>query len=342
MAEDTDVLVQIDAPEDAVVVTQETPPKDKIIDPPRRAAPDDDGTDALRAQLKAQEDARAAESQRATRAEAEVIRQREAVERAQADLVKERGRAADSESSAMESAIAAAQSEADAAARDYQSAFEAGDSGRATEAQRKMARAEARVIHFQGAKADLEVRKAETPERPQEQPRQERPAPVDQLETAIANMSPRSGAWLRKHREFFDDEVKNAEANLAHKKALKEGFIPDSDAYFDRCEQLLGLKEDELDESPQQQQPRKPTRKPAMPAAPVSRDASPSNGNLGHGQVVLTPGEQRAAQDGTVVWNADDPSGKFKKGDPVGLKEYARRKAAMQGEGRYAGNYTEQ
>jgi hypothetical protein len=44
-----------------------------------------------------------------------------------------------------------------------------------------------------------------------------------------------------------------------------------------------------------------------------------------------------AATDGTLVWNYDDPSGKakFKKGEPIGIREMARRKSLMTKEGRY-------
>ena len=78
-----------------------------------------------------------------------------------------------------------------------------------------------------------------------------------------------------------------------------------------------------------------------MPAAPVSRASVQSNGAAGE-QVVLTRGEQLAATDGTHVWNYDDPSGKFKKNDPIGIREMARRKAALTKQGAYDRSYTEQ
>jgi hypothetical protein len=48
-------------------------------------------------------------------------------------------------------------------------------------------------------------------------------------------------------------------------------------------------------------------------------------------RVSLTQGEIQNATDGTLQWNYDDPSGKnrWKKGDPIGVNEMARRKAAM-------------
>ena len=58
-------------------------------------------------------------------------------------------------------------------------------------------------------------------------------------------------------------------------------------------------------------------------------------------EVRLTAGEARAATDGSVVWTYDDPKGKFKKNDPVGTQEYARRKLAMQKQGRYDRSFVE-
>ena len=58
----------------------------------------------------------------------------------------------------------------------------------------------------------------------------------------------------------------------------------------------------------------------------------------------LSAGEARAATDGTIVWNYDDPSGqkRFKKGDPIGVEEFARRKQAMKAQGLYDRVFLEQ
>ena len=42
--------------------------------------------------------------------------------------------------------------------------------------------------------------------------------------------------------------------------------------------------------------------------------------------VNLTASEARSAVDGTIVWDHDDPDGRFKSGDPIGYREFARRK----------------
>ena len=99
----------------------------------------------------------------------------------------------------------------------------------------------------------------------------------------------------------------------------------------------LGLKE-----APKTNGTEKPRTK-AMAAAPVSRDGGAvTSGKLSPNLVTLTPGEVSAATDGvTLTWNYDDPKGKFKRGDAIGVHEMAKRKQAMQKEGRYDRSFTE-
>ena len=80
------------------------------------------------------------------------------------------------------------------------------------------------------------------------------------------------------------------------------------------------------------------TRK-APSVAPVSAS---SGGTSGGTEVRLTKGEAQSATDGTLQWNFNDPKGKFKKGDPIGIQEMARRKKAMTEQGLYDKSYVEQ
>ena len=59
--------------------------------------------------------------------------------------------------------------------------------------------------------------------------------------------------------------------------------------------------------------------------------------------VRLSKGEAASATDGTLIWNYDDPSGqkRFRKGDPIGVQEMARRKLALQQAGQYDKSFTE-
>ena len=58
----------------------------------------------------------------------------------------------------------------------------------------------------------------------------------------------------------------------------------------------------------------------------------------------LTPGEAASATDGILTWNYDDPSGqkRFKKGDAIGIQEFAQRKLALKQSGQYDKSLTEQ
>ena len=78
-----------------------------------------------------------------------------------------------------------------------------------------------------------------------------------------------------------------------------------------------------------------------MPVAPVQSSAGGTSG--GGPEIRLSPGEAQSATDGTLVWNYDDPSGKnrFKKGDPIGIQEMARRKHELQKQNAYDKSYTE-
>ena len=74
-----------------------------------------------------------------------------------------------------------------------------------------------------------------------------------------------------------------------------------------------------------------------MTAAPVSRENGSGNGRNADGRtsIELTGGEVDRATDGSIVWNYNDPNGRFKKDDPIGVNEMARRKMLMTKEGRY-------
>lgn len=335
MADDKDLIIDIPADDGIAPVQVEPKPEPVVVKTapePKTETTEDEAVKDLKNQVETLRTGKA-------KAEADAQRERDRAAKVSQDLVKARGDVVDTQANAIENAIAAAQAEGAAAVRDYQTAMETGDFAKAGEAQRKISRAEARAIRLEEAQADLEARKSA----PQPEPEARRTeAPADPFETAIASLSPRSQTWLRQHKEFVTDPKLNMKANAAHLDAMAEGYIPDSDAYFDFCEGRLGLKA-EAEPEPQDEPKPKPRTRTAMPAAPVSRNgASPTHGNLGANQIMLTPGEQRAATDGTVVHNYDDPNGKFKKGEPVGLREYARRKAAMNKDGLYDRSYTEQ
>ena len=68
-----------------------------------------------------------------------------------------------------------------------------------------------------------------------------------------------------------------------------------------------------------------------MPSAPISRGDGGDISSGGPAVVKLSAGEARAATDGSIIWNAGP-----NKGEPIGVKEYARRKAIMMKQGQYS------
>lgn len=240
-----------------------------------------------------------------------------------------------------ETSIAAAQSDATAAEQAYAAALEAGNFQEAAKIQRRIAAAETKIQRFEEAKADIEARRGA-------QPRQEtRPTQQDPIEAFIESRSEPSKQWLRKpeHREFLTDQRKNYKLTAAHNNAMAEGIAPDTPQYFESIETFLGLREQSAPSNGAQQQARPNSRKAvAPPAAPVSGSGGGMSSASTGATVKLSKTEAQAAVDGTLVWNYDDPSGqkKFRKGDPIGVQEFARRKLALQQQGAYDRSYVDQ
>lgn len=226
------------------------------------------------------------------------------------------------------SGIAAAEAEATAAEQAYQQAFEAGDGAAMARAQRAIAKATARAERLTEAKEDLEeeVETRKTKPAPRQQP--PRAAPADPVERLASSLTPKSAAWVRAHPEVATDMRKNRLMLAADHLAQAEGIAVESDEYF-------AFVESYVNKGSQKDQPKRDGTRPTSAAA--AGGSSGGNLNGGKREVRLTAGEAASATDGTLVWNYDDPTGKsrFKKGDPIGLVEMARRKA----EGMKAGLY---
>lgn len=241
-------------------------------------------------------------------------------------------------------ALNAATAEIDAAERDYKIAAESGDATAMAASTRRMAKAEALILRYDEAKSDIEARKAApTPER--------RTSAPDPVEAYVQGRTEPTARWLREHREFVTDPRKNAKLTSAHWDAVGEGIALDTPEYFSHVEQFIGIGkaadtvvtagDDVARPGAVQQQPA--VRRPAArQVAPVA--GSGGNGGAGGAQTVrLTPGEAAAATDGTHQWNYDDPSPqkKFRKGDPIGTQEFARRKLALTKQGAYDRTFTD-
>lgn len=317
--EDDEIVVTIEgeAPEPGDEVV-------KIRDETTGRANDDDIVGSLKAQLAEKQTAIDAATQRASTAEAVAGQAAQRVRQAEQEASEARTLAAESSKTTIESGISAAKAESQAAQDALSVAFEAGDAKGVAAANRRIAQAEANLVV-------LGQTRLEAPERVER--RQEPQRTSDPVEEFISSRTGPTQAWLRSHRDYLTDPKKNAKMQAAHFDAESEGIALDSPQYFEHVEKFLGLKKDAP--AQQQQTTQQTQRRPTAPVAPVT----PSGGGMNGGarEVKLSRGEADAATDGTHVWNYDDPTGKgrFKKGDPIGLQEAARRKEIMTKQGRY-------
>lgn len=236
-----------------------------------------------------------------------------------------------SQTETLESGIAQAEAEAIAAEQAYAAAFEAGDAMAVARAQRAMSTAVSRKDRLAEALEDLKDEIKTKPAPTREPPQRRSQAPQDPVEAFASNMTPKSAAWIRAHPEAITDRKKNLRMLAADNLARADGVEVESEEYFRRVEDAI--KDPVVAKKPAGEV----TIRPSAPAAGGGNPGGSNTLNGGGTEVRLTRGEAASATDGTLVWNYDDPSPnkRFKKGDPIGLAEMARRKH----EGMKAGLY---
>jgi hypothetical protein len=320
---DDDIVVEIEkeTPAEDVKVATEAAKTDPVADLKAQY-------DELQEQKKREADGRQAAERRAS----EEASRRAAAEQ---EVQTTRGEMAETRLTSVTDGIEAAKSEADGANNEYVAALEQGDWKKAGDAQRRMARAEAKILHLDNAKAALETEQAA--------PRQAAPPapPADPVAAFIARCEPNTAAWMRAHPEdarvLATDMTSRRAKKLmaADSDAQSEGYVAGSAEYFEHVETFLGMRKEQAVEVEKPATAVKPVRKVSAPVAPVQQSGGVVFG--GDTTVHLTQGEARAATDGTLVWNYSDTSGqnKFKKGEPIGVQEFARRKKQMKEQGAY-------
>ncbi len=314
MSDETELKITIEPDLDEEV--QKAP---VVVEPKKSAEP---AVDELKTQVETLTEARENERQR-----------REQAERRARELELEadqaRQRASDSDLSTITTALESAQTEIEQSKKDMRAAKEAGDIDAETDALDRLTTAKATLMRLDEAKADAEVRKKSPPKREQKT--------VDPVEAYAEGRTPSTADWIRKHPEYVTDASKNLKLTAAHYAALAEGYQAASAKYFQHVEEFLGLTSKAGADEPAP----KPAPKKAA-SAPVAPTAATANGGTAPDNAVsLTAREARSATDGTLVWNWDDPKGKFKKGDPIGHQEMARRKQKMMASGVYDKSYTD-
>jgi hypothetical protein len=324
--------------DDEIVVTIEgeaPPPTDEIVKlndetqqvQKTNTAGDDDIVSSLKAQLAEKQTALDSATQRATHAEANLGQANQRARQFEQEATDARSRAEESSRNTIDHGIAAAKAESQAAEEALQSAFDAGNAKGVAEANRRLARAQSDLVLLENSKVDAPAapeRRATTA-----------PQPSDQVEHFISQHTQRTQDWMRAHRDYVTDPQKNTKMIAAHWDAVAAGLAPDSDAYFQHVEKKVGIRKADTEAPNNGQQQQTSQRRPTAATAPVTATGGGMSG--GAVEVRLSASEARAATDGTHVWNYDDPSGKgrWKKGDVLGVQEFARRKAAMTKEGRY-------
>lgn len=290
----------------------------------KEVASDDAAADDLRKQVQDAKDQAAAAIAERRAAEQRATEQAQDAKKARTELEAAKSDVAISQYDVIVNAIEATRTTSKLAKGDYKSAMEAGDYEKAAEAQERLSTAAAEMVQLEGGKRHLEQAAAAEKARPKVEARAE-PA-GDPVEGYISKFSARSQAFLREHKDYVTDPKLNNRLIAAYHLAMAEDYTPDTDAYFQFLETQMSDKP-AIRTEPQQRTTTK------MPSAPVTRDAHVSNGNLSGSKVKLSPGEVRAATDGTHVWPTGD-----KKGQPIGVQEFARRKMQMTNDGYYQNN----
>lgn len=259
----------------------------------------------------------------------------DAARRAQTEVAAARTEIADTHLSSVESGLEAATTARDAAKKAYKAAMESANWDDAAEAQSQLATAAAQIERLTEAKADLTVRKTQRTEERTEAP-QVQSDPIEQfisgpIDDRGTRRAPNVQTWLREHQDYITDPKKLMKLDGAHRLAVSEDLVPQSDAYITRVEEILGMKK-APDPAARQRQNGQQQRRQSVPAAPVNGGggSSAGGGNGGAVEVRLTAGQSKAAEDGTHVWGENDlKAGRIKDraqiGEPIGLKEMGRR-----------------
>jgi hypothetical protein len=150
----------------------------------------------------------------------------------------------------------------------------------------------------------------------------------DPIEAFISGRASATQKWLRAHPDDaralalsaagsagVDDQRRSAKINAAHNDAIAEGHEPDTPAYFSYVENFLERRSRPGSSA-------RSTRRSDDPEVSFIRPGEP----LPPGHARLTQSEYEKATDGTLLWNHGP-----KKGQPIGAKEYVRRREAMRG-----------
>jgi hypothetical protein len=149
--------------------------------------------------------------------------------------------------------------------RGYSESMAVGDYEKAAEIQEGMSVNANRLMELERGREAME-----------NAPRQQyEPPPMDPVENLASQLSPRSAEWVRKNPQCATDPRLFQKMVAAHNLAVADGYLPDTDEYFHKVEDTVGIGKrvavQEDDEEPMSAAARPTQRRSAPPAAPVSR-----------------------------------------------------------------------
>lgn len=293
---------------DIVEPTEPETPEPETPEP----TPEDALANALAAQQRAEEMARAANRDRDEA-------NRRAADR-QGELERERGDREEAQYNSVLTSLAAEQAMLEKAEADYAAAFQSGDAVGTAKAQTIMARAAARIDRLEDNKATIDQQRTTAPK-----PEQRRDAPpvTRTVDEQINNMGVPEAAktWLRAHPDMVSDQDKLRRLGTLHQYIKDKGVAEFSPAYFESMETELGLRKPPAAEPAPAAQP----QRRSMPVtAPVSRDVPTSSGQRQtSSQITLSAEEVRIAHSSFT-----DPTGKMTNADKE--RQYALNKMKLQ------------
>jgi hypothetical protein len=140
---------------------------------------------------------------------------------------------------AVVNAIAAAGSDAENAQKDLERAWATGDTYGAAEHQRRLSRAEARLVQLENGKDAWDARDQQVPNYPEQQPVQQ--ASPEQIINSLQGLIPEEKAWLHRHPELVRDQSRVEELKGTFAASQRMGLVRGTPEYFQFFDQRLGL-----------------------------------------------------------------------------------------------------
>ena len=269
MSEEQQVELDLGSATPEIVVEEAKQVEENGKDAEKKGKSPEEGIEELKKMLEAERELRA-EAERIAKKNAEIAQF--AAQHAQ----KSEKNVQDSNLQLIVNAIDTFQKDNENLKSQIRDAMASGDYDRAADLQSAMSMNNAKLLQLENGKAALQEKIAQPVQPIPPMPTIER---RDAVEDLASQLSPRSAQWIRTHPECARDTKMFNKMVGAHNFAIAEGYVPDSDAYFDYIESQLGYKQAKTDVSDDDamSEAAKPTQtRSAPPPAPSTRAASGS------------------------------------------------------------------